>query len=119
VIVVVTGGREYNDAARVNACLDWIHAGACITVLVQGGARGADALAARWAREHLPPERRVTVEAEWTRYGKSAGMRRNQLMLDTHKPDLVLAFPGGTGTANCVFEARARRIPVLLESEVP
>lgn len=117
--VVVTGGREYSDARRVNECLDWLHAAVNITLLVQGGAQGADALAARWARDHLPKERSVTVEAEWTRYGKSAGMRRNQEMLQRHKPHLVFAFPGGRGTANCVFEAEARRIPVLLERHCP
>ncbi len=101
----MTGGREYSDARRVNECLDWLHAAVNITLLVQGGARGADALAARWARDHLPKERSVTVEAEWTRYGKSAGMRRNQEMLQRHKPHLVLAFPGGRGTANCVLDA--------------
>lgn len=117
--IVVTGGREYSDARRVNECLDWLHAAVNITLLVQGGARGADALAARWARDHLPKERSITVEAEWTRFGKSAGMRRNQEMLQRHKPHLVLAFPGGRGTANCVFEAEARRIPVLLERHCP
>jgi hypothetical protein len=33
--------------------------------------------------------------------------RRNQQMLDEGRPDLVVAFPGGAGTANMVKLARA------------
>jgi hypothetical protein len=37
--------------------------------------------------------------AEWERLGRKAGPIRNQRMLEEGKPDLVVAFPGGTGTA--------------------
>lgn len=58
-------------------------------VVIEGGAPGADTCAWNWAMErgyeviHCP--------AEWDRYGKSAGPRRNQVMLDKC-PDLVVAF---------------------------
>ena len=37
----------------------------------------------------------------------------NQQMLDIGKPDLVLAFPGGSGTADMVAKARAAGVGVL------
>jgi predicted Rossmann-fold nucleotide-binding protein len=37
--------------------------------------------------------------ADWTKHGKSAGFVRNKQMLEEGKPDVVIAFPGGTGTA--------------------
>lgn len=52
--------------------------------------------------------------ADWDRYGKSAGYRRNAQMLSEHSPDLVVAFPGGQGTANQVELARKNNIPVRL-----
>lgn len=51
--------------------------------------------------------------ADWRRYGKRAGPRRNRTMLD-RCPDLVIAFQrnGSRGTQDCVDEARRRGIAV-------
>jgi hypothetical protein len=38
-------------------------------------------------------------------FGRSGGPKRNQQMLEEGKPDLVLAFPGGRGTADMVRRA--------------
>lgn len=46
--------------------------------------------------------------------GKAAGPIRNQRMLDEGKPDLVVAFPGGRGTADMVRRAKAAGVPVRL-----
>jgi hypothetical protein len=44
--------------------------------------------------------------------GKAAGPIRNQRMIDEGKPDLVIAFPGGRGTADMVSRAKKAGIPV-------
>lgn len=49
--------------------------------------------------------------ADWERNGRAAGPIRNRQMLDG-KPDLVIAFPGGKGTADMVAEAKRRGIAV-------
>jgi hypothetical protein len=54
--------------------------------------------------------------AEWSTHGRSAGPRRNALMLDRERPVLVVAFPGGTGTRDMVRRARAAQVPVLSRS---
>ena len=41
-----------------------------------------------------------TFEADWDRFGKSAGYRRNRQMLDEGAPHILVAFPGGKGTAD-------------------
>lgn len=106
--VVVTGGRDFADAAAVQlALLAALRPG---DTLVHGGAAGADALCARWARTHG-----YAVEAwpaKWAEHGRAAGPRRNAAMLDAGARVLV-AFPGGRGTADCVRQARRRNIPVL------
>ncbi len=107
--VLVTGGRDFTDAAMVQAALDPLAAD--IEVLIEGGARGADTLAREWAKAHGIPWQ--TYEANWKRYGRRAGPIRNQKMLDEGYPDLVVAFPGGKGTADMVRRAREAGVKVM------
>lgn len=95
--VLVCGGRTFNARSFVFGTLDHYHEMLGITDLAHGGAKGADTLAGEWAKANGV---RVHVfRADWDRFGKSAGYKRNVLMYETFKPDLVLAFPGGKGTA--------------------
>lgn len=108
--VVVTGGRDFTDRDAVWGALDRRHARGGIVALAHGGASGVDRLADMWARN-----RGVPVEpfpADWRIRGKAAGPERNRRMLDTFKPDGVIAFPGGRGTADCCRAADERAIPV-------
>jgi hypothetical protein len=50
--------------------------------------------------------------AQWDRYGEAAGPIRNAWMLEFGKPDLVVAFPGGRGTADMISKARKAGIEV-------
>jgi len=108
--VLVCGGRDFNDHAMVFERLDALHQRDQISLLIEGGARGADALAAEWALARRVPSRRFT--AQWDVHGRSAGPIRNQKMLDEGKPDLVVAFPGGRGTANMIALAKTAGVYV-------
>lgn len=66
------------------------------TNILHGGAKGADHLAAEWARDH--GKNVICVAADWDSLGKAAGPARNQKMLDEHHPEMVVAFSGGKGT---------------------
>lgn len=55
--------------------------------------------------------------ADWDKHGKAAGPIRNRAMLDSGV-DLLIAFPGGRGTQDCVRAAKERGIPVL-RVEIP
>ena len=81
-----------------------------ITHVIHGGSSGADALAGRWA--HLASIPYTVYPANWERHGKAAGPLRNQRMLDEGKPDLVIAFPGGRGTADMVRRAKEAGVEV-------
>lgn len=106
--VIVCGGREYADRERVFAVLDSTHAARPITVLMHGNARGADGLADEWAAGKVQT---ATFTPLWEEHGRAAGPMRNQEMLDAG-PDLVIAFPGGRGTADMVRRARAVGVEV-------
>lgn len=104
--VIVCGGRSYTDYSRVVEVLAELPEDA---IVVHGDARGADRLAGMAAaalglRVEAHP-------AEWDRYGRAAGMIRNRAMLAAGA-HLVVAFPGGKGTAGMVRLARKAGVPV-------
>jgi len=100
--VLVCGGRDYDDAAKVEYILNRINEKAPITQIINGKARGADSLGRSWGK--LRSIEVVDCPAQWDLYGKSAGYIRNKYML-TLQPDLVVAFPGGKGTADMIKQA--------------
>lgn len=108
--VLVCGGRDYNDRRAAFAALDRVHAQRGVSCIIEGGARGADRLGADWAADH--DVEHIRCPADWTRDGKAAGYRRNERMLRTQRPDLVIAFPGGKGTAHLIALARAAGVTV-------
>lgn len=108
--ILVCGGRDFNNSGLVWEVLnDTI--GTETAVIIEGGARGADASARSFARNYRMEL--ITYEADWKTHGKSAGHIRNQKMLDEGKPDLVIAFPGGQGTAHMVKIAKEAKIKVI------
>ncbi len=79
--------------------------------LIQGGAKGADEFAKKWALAN-----NIEVEeykANWDKYGRSAGFKRNAEMLSKGKPDLVMAFPGGPGTSMMIKLAKSKQVDVI------
>lgn len=80
------------------------------SVLISGVGRGADAASIAFAESKGILV--IKYPANWWRYKKAAGPFRNQQMIDEGKPDIVLAFPGGRGTADMKKRARQADIPV-------
>jgi hypothetical protein len=104
---LVCGGRDYKNTRQVWGVLRVLQP----SRVIEGGARGADTLAREWAITNSVPYR--TFPADWDKHGKSAGAIRNNQMVVEGQPRLVVAFPGGPGTANMVRLARTAGIPVL------
>lgn len=111
--VLVCGGRDYDDYNAVKKRLDSFQCQSPIEHLIHGGSRGCDNLAARWAAKHLGNARVSCYPADWRGLGKSAGPIRNHKMLHEGRPDVVLAFPGGRGTANMVKLAKEAGVEVI------
>ena len=105
--VIVTGGRDYRDWNMISDVLDLIKP----DTVIQGGASGADHLALEWAITNMAGY--FTYVADWNKYGRAAGPIRNREMLREHPDALVIAFPGGKGTENCVSIARELHRTVL------
>lgn len=110
--VIVCGGRLFADRAGLFNYLDHLHRLRRIGELAEGCASGADRFAGEWAR--FRGVRLCLYPANWREYGKAAGVLRNERMLNQFKPQLVVAFPGGNGTADMVWRAERAGIPTLL-----
>lgn len=106
------GGRGYFDNPRAFEWLDSLHLRPLRDLIINGGSTGADHCARRYCAERRIPC--LTVPADWST-GLGAGPIRNLAMLEW-KPTLVVAFPGGKGTANMVMAAKLAGVKVM---EVP
>jgi predicted Rossmann-fold nucleotide-binding protein len=107
--IIVCGGRDWRDAGAVDRALSAAHGKSGIDMIITGGCKGADGMAARWAHANCVPY--LTMPANWEAHGDAAGPIRNQAMLD-QVVDGVIAFPGGKGTAHMVGIAREAGVPV-------
>jgi len=79
--------------------------------IISGGATGVDSAAADFAAVNFC--KLEVFPADWKQHGRSAGYIRNKQMLFEGKPDLVVAFPGGKGTAMMVDLANRAGIKVI------
>ena len=119
-IVIVCGGRSYNDRATVYKVLNELRP----DVLVHGACgvdadmqdwphmRGVDAKADDWAIERGKAFQRRP--AAWKRLGNKAGPIRNRQMAEEFPTATVIAFPGGDGTASMISIAREAGMTVRL-----
>lgn len=115
--VLICGTRKWpeSDADRVEEMLNYLDSEMLFTKVVVGGAKGIDTIAENWARKR---NKEVEVyPAQWDKYGKSAGPRRNSQMLEEGQPHLVVAFPdlkGGKDTQDMIKKAEAADIPMVV-----
>lgn len=114
--IVIAGSRDFNDysffSAKVDMCLSRIRKEFEL-IIVSGHCSGVDLMGERYAKENG-----FKVEifpAEWKKYGKSAGPRRNKQMVDIS--DFAIAFPkesGSKGTQSMINFAKDKGIPIKI-----
>ena len=125
-VIAAGGGRDLAwPQQRVAAELLARSGGRLVHLLLHGGARGADAAIGRAAQQLGWSA--LVMPAQWQLHGRAAGPIRNRELLEQAvaravihcSPGcltsvLVVAFPGGAGTASLVQQARrmASRSPV-------
>ena len=105
---IVAGGRDFDDYERLHEeCNRLTGVG---DVIISGGARGADALGEKYAKEQSELLTLEVYPADWKKYGKGAGHRRNHQM--SLIADGLIAFWDGksTGTKNMIEKAHKARL---------
>ncbi len=113
--VLVCGGRKYKDQDKVDEVL-WDITGMrdqyMSGTIIHGNANGADTLGALWG--YRMGWKVEAYPADWKTHGLKAGYLRNKQMLEEGKPDIVVAFPGGRGTANMIKLAEEAGVEVKI-----
>lgn len=116
--ILICGGREYDDRTHFFHFMDRVleaigGAGESANrdvVIIHGAARGADTLADDYGCER--GLRIIRYPADWKTHKRAAGPIRNRLMLTEGQPHVIVAFPGGNGTADMVSIGKKAGIPV-------
>lgn len=111
--VIIAGGRDFNDYELLNKeaslFLSEIENGDAVQI-VSGGAKGVDAMGERFAEENSLDV--IVFPADWTKYGRAAGPKRNAQMAEyaTH----LLSFWDGKskGTKSMISLAKKNKIEV-------
>ena len=108
--LAIVGGRDFDDYILLRKTM-----GLFIfedVEIISGGARGADSLGEKYAKDYAIPIK--IFEPEWGKYGKPAGFIRNQTIVDNC--DMVLAFWDGKsrGTADTIGKAKKAKKPTFI-----
>lgn len=113
IIIIVCGGRHYNDYIKLHTVLTELNNRVKISTIIHGDANGADRMAGFWAEQHSINA--IPVPADWSGLHCAAGRIRNKKMLDMGIGmglDGVVAFPGGNGTRHMISIAKKAGLPV-------
>jgi hypothetical protein len=113
ICLAIVGSRHFTDKKKFTAWVyQWVEKHGKPSMIVSGGADGADALAEEYANEH--DIQLEVLPADWNTYGTRAGPYRNTQIatLCTH----MLAFPSkdGTGTQDSIKKAQDRKKDVTI-----
>lgn len=110
ITALICGGRQHRLSQKDALALAYFLGREMVTHVIHGAAPGVDSDAGKVAETI---GLRVTpYPADWAVYGKEAGPIRNQKMIDEGMPDLLVAFPGGRGTADMVRKASKARLRI-------
>lgn len=114
--IVIAGCRDYNNYNEakkyIDECISDIKKDNTIIIL-SGGSNGADKIGERYAKENG-----FQIElflADWKRFGKSAGPKRNKLMAEA--TDYVICFWDGKsrGTKSMIEYAKMYDKPLKIK----
>jgi len=111
--LIVAGSRDFNDYDMLTiAVRNFITAHPDIDTIVSGTARGADQLGERYAKDN-----NLSIDycpADWNKYGKSAGYRRNEYM--AQHADACICFWDGQsrGTTHMINLAKEYKLATLV-----
>lgn len=116
--ILICGGRHFSDYVLLEKTINGIIAeSGCEDIeIVSGHCVGADRLGELYAEKHNAQVK--IFPAEWTKYGKCAGIIRNKQMVDYisgFKNKVVVAFISANtkGTRNAIDLAKKANIQVV------
>lgn len=110
--VIIAGGRDFNDYEYLKLTCDKVLANQKNLEIVSGTAKGADQLGEKYAKDKNYPINRYP--ADWDKYGKSAGHKRNTLMAENAEALIAFWDGGSRGTKNMIDTATRLNLRVRI-----
>lgn len=113
--VIIAGGRDFNDYELLKKKCDYYLSNIdnrVDIVIISGAARGADSLGEQYAKE-----RGYKIEshpANWDKYGKSAGYKRNKEMVYIASGAICFWDGKSKGTKHTIDLCKEKGIPVKI-----
>lgn len=107
--VAIVGSRTFDDKALLDTTMDTlIYNGKPVkpTLVVSGGASGADTLGEAWAKARSIPTE--ILKPDWVKHGRAAGHIRNRDIVK--QADLIVAFWDGVSKGTMSTRKEARRV---------
>lgn len=113
--VIIAGGRRFRDLRLLSQTMKRLDLDP--SLIISGGAKGADSLGEQWAATNGVAVRRF--KAEWNKHGRAAGPVRNSLMAKL--ADVAVVFWDGEsrGSADMIEQMRklGKRVEVVRFNE--
>lgn len=112
--IIIAGSRGFTDYALFNKLMTRMTLMMREVIVVTGDAKGADALARRWAYES--GHTYEVWRAEWEKHGKAAGILRNEEMIKDSGGKILIAWWDGrsSGTRDAITRARKHGLKVKI-----
>ncbi len=108
---IIAGSRSVTDQVVLWHALD--NCGWEPSLVLCGKAKEADTLGEQWALDvNLPIE---YYPADWDKFGKSAGMRRNAEMANNAEALIALWDGFSNGTANMIANAKRKKLKIHIQ----
>lgn len=101
--VIIAGSRNFNDYEFLEKSMDFLLKNKSDVVVLCGEAAGADSLGKRYAAARGFSV--LSFPADWRRFGRSAGVRRNRQMAGAADACVVFWDGVSRGSANMIAEA--------------
>lgn len=107
---IIAGSRSVSNYGDI---VDAVYfSGILPTVIISGGANGADKLGEQFAQEeNIPLE---VYKAEWDKYGKGAGFKRNALMASKAEALIAIWDGASRGAKHMIDIATAMKLKVFV-----
>ena len=111
---LISGKRDFTDYEKFCECMDEVVQ--CVDepiTIIEGGAKGTDALAKRYAEDHGHTLKEFP--ADWEKHGRAAGPIRNSEMVDfvkgmEHRAAIFFWDGKSRGTGDCMRKAEKAEI---------
>lgn len=110
--LAVIGSRGFCDFEKLNSELTILNTSKKISVIISGGAKGADSLAENWAKEHGIPVR--VILPDWKKFGRGAGPIRNKLIIDECEQSIAFWDGQSKGTLQAINYAKEKKVPIKI-----